>query len=405
MFKIRPIANRKSATILTLTFFILFVVAVPDVEDDSSTLANNQSNANEEEKIQDEETDDEENSDTEEDNEDQNNENTNKDTANQTDGDNPEKESEQSDEQNNNNDQQADHDEQDQSENKQNNDEESQNDKPTNDSSNNDKEENDSSSSEESSTSNSDHETNSSNDDDQSDQNNNPNMETATVTRVVDGDTIEIELNGKTEDVRLLLVDTPETKHPSKPVQPYGPEASEFAKNQLSGKQVQVEFDGPRRDHYDRLLAYLWVDGKNFNQMLLQRGLARLAYVYNPPYTHMSAFEQAEANARNAGRGIWSISDYVQSDGFNHDEQTIENEQQDDDSQQTEQNDSSEGDTSNNDSSGYTGPYDPNGEDKNCGDFDTHDNAQAFFEAAGGPESDPHGLDRDGNGAACESLP
>ncbi|WP_411953594.1 thermonuclease family protein [Alkalibacillus sp. S2W] len=404
MFKIIPIANRKSATILTLTFFILFVLAVPNVEDESSTLANNQSNGNEEENIQNEETDDEENSDTEEDNENQNDENTNKDTQNQTDDDNPEKESEQSleddepekDEQNNNNDQQADHDEQDQSDNKQNNDKESQNDNSTTDSSNNAQEENDSSSSEESSQSNSDRETNSSNDDDQSDQTNNPNMETATVTRVVDGDTIEIELNGKTEDVRLLLVDTPETKHPSKPVQPYGPEASEFARNQLSGKQVQVEFDGPKRDHYDRLLAYLWVDGKNFNQMLLQRGLARLAYVYDPPYTHMSAFEQAESNARNAGRGIWSINNYVQSDGFNHDEQTNENEQQDD---------SSEGDTSNSDSSGYTGPYDPNGEDKNCGDFDTHDNAQAFFEAAGGPDSDPHGLDRDGNGAACESLP
>ncbi|QHS21847.1 hypothetical protein GWK91_02310 [Virgibacillus sp. MSP4-1] len=230
----------------------------------------------------------------------------------------------------------------------------------------------------------------------------NSNLESARVSRVVDGDTIEIQYKGKTEDVRLLLVDTPETVHPSKPVQPYGPEASSFAKNTLSGKQVQIEFDGPKRDHYDRLLAYIWVDGKMFNQMLLEKGLARLAYVYDPPYTHYDAYVKAQTKAVNANRGIWSINGYVTEEGFND----------------SASGNSSDGGSSSGSGSGSSGSdsgssgsgsgeviYDPDGPDRDCGDFDTHNQAQNFFEAAGGPNSDPHRLDRDGNGLACESLP
>ncbi|QST00403.1 thermonuclease family protein [Pontibacillus sp. ALD_SL1] len=206
--------------------------------------------------------------------------------------------------------------------------------------------------------------------------------QTATVTRVIDGDTIEVAYNGKTEEVRLLLVDTPETKHPSLPVQPYGPEASEFTKETLSGKEVTLEFDGPKRDKYNRLLAYVWVDGANFNKMLLEEGLARYAYVYDPPYTYSESFIKAQTKAVNKNLNIWSIEGYVTEDGFNSDV----------------------AEDPNNDKE-YEGPYDPFGEDKNCSDFDTHEEAQSFFEAAGGPEEDPHGLDRDGNGVACESLP
>lgn len=221
-------------------------------------------------------------------------------------------------------------------------------------------------------------------------------LKTAQVTRVVDGDTVEIKWNGRIEDVRLLLVDTPETVHPSKPVQPYGPEASSFAKEILTGKQVQVEFDGPKRDKYDRLLAYLWVDGKMFNEMLLEEGLARLAYVYDPPYTHFDAYVKAQTKAVNSKKGIWSRSGYVTEDGFQHEE-----------SQQTKKEDSTNNanaeqkETSNSSSL----RFDPNGPDRDCGDFDTFKEAQNFYEAAGGPSEDPHRLDRDGNSLACESLP
>ncbi|MYL35551.1 thermonuclease family protein [Pontibacillus yanchengensis] len=214
------------------------------------------------------------------------------------------------------------------------------------------------------------------------------NKKSATVTRVVDGDTIEVNVDGETEDVRMLLVDTPETKHPSKPVQPFGPEASEFAKEKLSGKEITLEFDGPKRDKYDRLLAYVWVDDKNFNKMLLEEGLARYAYVYDPPYTYSQEFMKAQNRAKDAEKGIWSIDGYVTEDGFNSDATEEE---------------TGTGDDNTND--GYTGPYDPSGDDRNCGDFDTQEEAQSFFEAAGGPDSDPHRLDGDGNGVACESLP
>jgi micrococcal nuclease len=212
-------------------------------------------------------------------------------------------------------------------------------------------------------------------------------LPTATVTRVIDGDTIEISLNGKTEAVRLLLVDTPETKHPDLPVQLYGPEASQFAQEILSGKEVRVEYDGPKRDKYDRLLAYLWIDGKNFNRMLLEKGLARLAYVYDPPYTHYDSFVKAQTKAANANKNIWSIDGYVSDSGFSKNQQSA-------DSGSKEKTHS------------YAGPYDPDGPDRNCGDFETQQDAQDFFEAAGGPSRDPHRLDgNDNDGLVCENLP
>lgn len=139
----------------------------------------------------------------------------------------------------------------------------------------------------------------------------------AVVTNIVDGDTFDVEINGKEERVRLLLVDTPETKDPDKPVQPFGPEATEFAEKTLSGKEVKLEFDGPERDKYDRLLVYLWIGDKIFNQMLLEEGLARIAYVYDPPYKHYDAFVETEEKAKKEKKGVWSIPEYVTNDGFN----------------------------------------------------------------------------------------
>jgi len=143
-----------------------------------------------------------------------------------------------------------------------------------------------------------------------------PETADAVVARVVDGDTVVVRLGGREETVRLLLVDTPETVHPDKPVEPFGPEASGFAKEKLEGQSVRLEFDGPKRDRYDRLLAYVWVGGMLFNEMLTEHGLARVAYVYDPPYTHYEAIAKAEERARQAKRGIWSIENYVTENGF-----------------------------------------------------------------------------------------
>ncbi|PKR79213.1 hypothetical protein CEY16_05590 [Halalkalibacillus sediminis] len=391
LFKVIPIPNRKIASILTIVFFVAFFIAVPAPTEDPNAQANNESDPetnleNETSDIEEDESKDntEEQSEEQESQDDNNSAKQSEDSNRNSSDDDKEKEDKQDDENNS-----------------------SDSNEPSNNSSNDKEKEDsskeDSSKSEDSSSSNDNKANSSTKEKNKSkDDGNNSNLDTATVTRIVDGDTIEINLNGTVESVRLLLVDTPETKHPSKPVQPFGPEASKFATNVLSGKEVKVEYDGPKRDHYGRLLAYLWVDGKNFNKMLLEEGFARLAYVYDPPYTHMDSFTKAQTRAMNAGKNIWSIKGYVQSDGFNYEESTTKNNKED--KQETKEKEKS--DTSDTASSGYDGPYDPNGPDRNCGDFDTHAEAQAFYEAAGGPESDPHGLDgNDKDGLACESLP
>lgn len=132
-----------------------------------------------------------------------------------------------------------------------------------------------------------------------------PELDTVVVTRVLDGDTVEVNLKGNTVDVRLLLIDTPETIHPDQPVERYGLEASSFAKMYLTGKIVHLEYDGPRLDHYGRILAYLWVDGQIFNQLLLEEGLAHIAYVFNPPNKYYDQFLRAQEKAKVGRRGMW----------------------------------------------------------------------------------------------------
>ena len=87
-------------------------------------------------------------------------------------------------------------------------------------------------------------------------------FEVATVTRVVDGDTMVVELNGQKEYVRLLGNDTPESVKPGVEVQPGALEASEFTK-QLTGKQIILTYDADKRDFFGRLLAYVWIEADN----------------------------------------------------------------------------------------------------------------------------------------------
>lgn len=140
----------------------------------------------------------------------------------------------------------------------------------------------------------------------------------ATIVKNVDGDTIDINLNGKIEKVRMLCVDTPETHHPRLGVQPFGPEASDYTKKILSvGTKVQIEPGiGDGRDKYGRLLAYIYVNGKMFNEMLLEQGLARVAYIYAPNTQYVDGFYASQKKAQKKGLGIWSIENYAQSDGY-----------------------------------------------------------------------------------------
>ena len=144
-----------------------------------------------------------------------------------------------------------------------------------------------------------------------------------TVTRVIDGDTVEIRYtNATTETVRLLGVDTPET--PPNTVSPgefegipdseagqdhlvsWGENATEFAERKLAGKEVRLVVDpeSDRRGGYGRLLGYLYVDGKNFNSLLLSGGYARL---YESEFRLRDSFATTEATAQQERVGLWNF--------------------------------------------------------------------------------------------------
>lgn len=128
----------------------------------------------------------------------------------------------------------------------------------------------------------------------------------ATVTEVVDGDTIVVALaDGSTETVRLLGIDTPETVHPDKPVECYGPEASAYAHARLDGRAVRLEKDLEERDIYGRLLAYVYVDGVRVNDEMLRLGYASLL-VIPPNEAHARTLLATELAARSSGQGMWS---------------------------------------------------------------------------------------------------
>lgn len=130
------------------------------------------------------------------------------------------------------------------------------------------------------------------------------------VVAVIDGDTIDVDLNGKTERLRLIGIDTPETKDPRKPVQCFGKEASEQAHKLLDGKNVRLEAEASQgeRDKYDRLLRYVYLeDGTSYNKQIILDGYAH-EYTYNTPYKYQSEYKQAQKDAEAAQRGLWSPS-------------------------------------------------------------------------------------------------
>lgn len=146
--------------------------------------------------------------------------------------------------------------------------------------------------------------------------------------RVVDGDTVNvIDDSGEELKLRLLLIDTPETVHPNKPVEPYGKEASARLTELLNAAdQLYIEYDsGDKTDHYDRHLVYLYADDVSVHEVLLKEGLARVGYIYEQQ-RYLSEFRAAEQYAKDRGLGIWSIPGYVNEggEGFNSEEPEAE---------------------------------------------------------------------------------
>jgi len=131
-----------------------------------------------------------------------------------------------------------------------------------------------------------------------------PATATVVVSRVVDGDTVEVQLGGETEDVRYIGVDTPETVKPGAPVDCFGPQASAFNHRLVEGRRVRLVLGEERRDVYGRLLAYVYLGDRFVNAELVRRGLARTLTI--PPNDRYAArFERLEIAASRAGRGLW----------------------------------------------------------------------------------------------------
>ena len=209
------------------------------------------------------------------------------------------------------------------------------------------------------------------------------------VMRVIDGDTVKVEgSDGSMMNVRLIGIDTPETVHPSKPVQCFGREASNRLKELIDGKTVYLESDDSQgnTDKYDRLLRYINLkDGSNVNKKMIAGGYA-FEYTYNTPYKYQTEFKQAEKDARTNKEGLWASSTC---DGEVEVQQSAPAPAPTPAPQQTPQPSSSNCDPN------YSGGCVPNvSYDLNCSDI-------SFSVRVVG--SDPHGFDRDGDSYGCES--
>lgn len=183
---------------------------------------------------------------------------------------------------------------------------------------------------------------------------------TDVVMEVIDGDTLEMKRSGR---VRLHGVDAPER------AQRFGPEATRFLERLVEG--VSLEVRPTDRDRYGRLVAWLLLpEGTTVQEELL---LAGLAWWYERYAPNSDALARSEQAARGAKRGLWSQTDPIPPWEWRARRRTTRL---------------------------------PEGvRDRDCSDFASQREAQEFFEAAGGPDIDPHRLDGDGDGVACESLP
>ncbi|OGG79857.1 hypothetical protein A3A39_04705 [Candidatus Kaiserbacteria bacterium RIFCSPLOWO2_01_FULL_54_13] len=203
------------------------------------------------------------------------------------------------------------------------------------------------------------------------------------VVKVIDGDTLTINMNGESVTIRLIGLDTPETVDPRKPVQCFGKEASEKAKQTLSGTSVRIEMDPSQGelDKYGRTLTYIFFpNGRNFAELMISEGYGH-EYTYNLPYKYQSEFKAAERLAREEKRGLWAgdacMNDLRSRSSPSPTFMPPENE----------------------------GDYECSRNAYNCSDFTTQAEAQSVFESCGGSANDIHKLDADGDGRVCESLP
>ncbi len=127
--------------------------------------------------------------------------------------------------------------------------------------------------------------------------------------RVVDGDTIRFRFDGKDQSVRIIGLDTPETKDPRKEVECFGQEASDFAEAFFSQENTHLELyidqSQSERDKYDRPLRYVSVNGQDYGEAAIRGGFGH-EYTYQTPHSKQAAYRSAQEEAKQSERGLWS---------------------------------------------------------------------------------------------------
>lgn len=131
--------------------------------------------------------------------------------------------------------------------------------------------------------------------------------EKVTFSKCVDGDTIKVLINGKENTIRMLAIDTPESVHPTKGTEYYGKESSEYTCNKVSNaNKIELEYDNnsDKKDKYDRVLAWIWVDDILLQDELVKNGYAEVAYLYGD-YKYIDTLKDHQSVAEASKIGIW----------------------------------------------------------------------------------------------------
>lgn len=217
--------------------------------------------------------------------------------------------------------------------------------------------------------------------------------EEGVVSRVVDGDTLEVNVGEKLMKIRVIGINTPETVDPRKSVECFGEQASAEAKKMLLNQKVYLEADSTQgdRDKYNRYLRFVWLENNNvdYGKQMIANGFA-FEYTYGTPYKYQVEYKSAQQSAEAGKKGLWAdeacVVAEIETPAPSPKAKTV---------------------PSNSVNNGSTSGKSCSGPDLDCADFSTHAQAQAFFDGCGfTATNDPMKLDGTGvdDGVACESL-
>lgn len=256
------------------------------------------------------------------------------------------------------------------------------------------------------------------------------------VLRVVDGDTIVIEVDGKSESIRMIGVDTPELNDSRTGVQCFAKEAAEKTKVLVTGKNIFLEKDDSQgeRDKYKRLLGYVFLENGAFvNKALIAGGFAH-EYTYDGAYKYQKQFKAAQVEAKQSELGLWAPNACPEEKPVPRASKSVPKESQaataaaaqpvqkpvvkaeskptvsvdvppEESKPETKKEPVPEPEPEKNETAADSGDIVCSRNTYNCTNFKTKEEAQKVYDHCGGVGNDIHQLDRNKDGAACDSLP